>query len=170
MQPVPVFFYTLRLLPFGLALARFLPCTECYKRAFFGTSAQPHFVFNRSDIISDHILIRFGRLLVGDTGNPRVRETMQATFVMESGENGSAGSIWDIEEALIEGGVQNVVQEQLVRETAHCVSKVLSPTPGLSANQSAGPLYNKIRSELDKGLDFSTTEKISFCRPGRKDC
>jgi hypothetical protein len=50
------------------------------------------------------------------------------------------------------GGVWNLAQEQLVRNTAHRVSKVLSPRPGLAASQSAGPLYNKIRSELGRGL------------------
>jgi hypothetical protein len=50
-----------------------------------------------------HILLRFARLLVGDTGSPRVRGTMQAVFVMESGENASAGLTWDIGEALMVG-------------------------------------------------------------------
>jgi hypothetical protein len=36
--------------------------------------------------------------------------------------------------------------------------------------QSTGPLYNKITDKLGKGLDLLTIEKISFCRPGRKDC
>jgi hypothetical protein len=36
--------YSYGLLPFGLALARFPPCTECYNRAIVGTSAQPYFV------------------------------------------------------------------------------------------------------------------------------
>jgi hypothetical protein len=36
------------------------------------------------------ILLRFARLLVGDTGSPRVRGIMQAIVVMESGENGFA--------------------------------------------------------------------------------
>jgi hypothetical protein len=55
------------------------------------------------DVTSAHILLRFARLLVGDTGSPRVRGTMQATFVMESRENGSAGLIWDTGEALMVG-------------------------------------------------------------------
>jgi hypothetical protein len=57
---------------------------------------------NRSDVSSAHILLRFARLLVGDTGSPRVRKTMPSTFVMER-ENGSAGLIWDIGEALMVG-------------------------------------------------------------------
>jgi hypothetical protein len=44
MGPIRVFLYTLGLLPFGLALARFPSCSECYKRAFVGTSTQPYFV------------------------------------------------------------------------------------------------------------------------------
>jgi hypothetical protein len=40
----PALLYILGLLPFGLALAKFPPCTECYKRAFVGTSMQPYFV------------------------------------------------------------------------------------------------------------------------------
>jgi hypothetical protein len=42
------------------------------------------------------------------------------------------------------------------------VSKVLSPRPGLALNQSLGPLYNKIGSELDRGLDLSITGKNLF--------
>jgi hypothetical protein len=106
MGSAPVFLYTLGLLLFGSALARFLPCAECYKRSLLG-SPHSHTLYhtptNRLDAASAHILRRFARLLVGDTGSPRVRETMQATFVMESGENGSAGLIWDIGEALMVG-------------------------------------------------------------------
>jgi hypothetical protein len=40
----PTLLYILGLLPFGFALAKFPPCTECYKRAFVGTSGQPYFV------------------------------------------------------------------------------------------------------------------------------
>jgi hypothetical protein len=99
------------------------------------------------------ILLRFARLLKGDSGSPRVRETMQATFVMESRENGSAGLIWGSDG----GGFQDVAWEQLVRETAHRVSKVLSLRPGLAANQSIWSLYNKIRSKLGRGLEVGET-------------
>jgi hypothetical protein len=60
-------------LPFGLALASFPPCTECYKRAIVGTSAQPCFVQytdHRSGVTLAQILPRFARLLVGDTEVP----------------------------------------------------------------------------------------------------
>jgi hypothetical protein len=60
------------------------------------------------------------------------------------------------------GGVQNIAQEQLIRETAHQVSKVLSPRPVPVVTQSSGPLYNKIRDELGKRLDLPTKEKIFF--------
>jgi hypothetical protein len=108
------------------------------------------------DVTSAHILLRFARLLVGDTGSPRVRGTMQALFVMESGENGSAdvlgilGKLWKSGES----------RTQLVTETAHRVSEVLSPRLVSAATQSTGPLYNKIRDELGKGLDLLTIEKI----------
>jgi hypothetical protein len=58
---------------------------------------------NRSDVTLACILLRFVRLLVGDTGSTRVRGTMLAIFVMESGENGSAGLTWDIGETLMLG-------------------------------------------------------------------
>jgi hypothetical protein len=62
-----------------------------------------HTSTNRLAVKSACILLRFARLLVGDPGSTRVREAMEATFVMESRENGSAGLIWDIGEALMVG-------------------------------------------------------------------
>jgi hypothetical protein len=62
-----------------------------------------HTPTNRLDVTLAHILLRFARLLVGDSRSPRVRGIMQSTFVMESRENGSAGLIWDIGEALMVG-------------------------------------------------------------------
>jgi hypothetical protein len=59
-----------------------------------------------SDVTSAFIFLRFARLLVGDTESPRVRETMQATFVMASGKNGSSGLIWGIGETLMVGESQ----------------------------------------------------------------
>jgi hypothetical protein len=50
-----------------------------------------HAPASRSDVTLAHILLRFVRLLVGDTGDPRVRGTTQPIFVTESRENGSAG-------------------------------------------------------------------------------
>jgi hypothetical protein len=43
------------------------------------------------------------------------------------------------------GGVQDIAWEQLVRETAYQMSKILSLRLVLVATQSTGPLYNKIR-------------------------
>jgi hypothetical protein len=60
------------------------------------------------------------------------------------------------------GGVQDLAWEQLVSEIARQVSKVLSPRPGPAANQSAAPLYNKIRSKLGRGLDLPTIRKYLF--------
>jgi hypothetical protein len=62
-----------------------------------------HTPINSSDVTSACIHLRFVRLLVGDTGSPRVRGTMPAIFVMERGENGSAALTWDILEALMVG-------------------------------------------------------------------
>jgi hypothetical protein len=62
-----------------------------------------HTPANRLDVTLAGIFLRFVRLLVGDPGSPKVRETMQATFVMESRENGSSGLIWDIGETLTVG-------------------------------------------------------------------
>jgi hypothetical protein len=58
MGRTPALLYTLGLLPFGLALARFFPCTKCYKRAIVGLSIPPYFDHartNRSNIKSAHI-------------------------------------------------------------------------------------------------------------------
>jgi hypothetical protein len=42
------------------------------------------------------------------------------------------------------------------------VSKVLSPRPGPAVNQSAGLLYNKIRSKLGRGSALPTIGKYLF--------
>jgi hypothetical protein len=55
-----------------------------------------HTPTNRSDVTLAHILPRFVRLLVSNTGSCRVRGTMQTIFAMESEESGFAGPIWDI--------------------------------------------------------------------------
>jgi hypothetical protein len=60
------------------------------------------------------------------------------------------------------GGVQDIAQEQLVREIAYWMSKVLSNRPELASNQRGGPLYNKIRDELGKGLELTTIGKNLF--------
>jgi hypothetical protein len=62
-----------------------------------------HTPANKLDVTLAPILLRFARLLIGDTGSPRVRGTMQAIFVKESRENGSAGLTWDIGEAMMVG-------------------------------------------------------------------
>jgi hypothetical protein len=49
------------------------------------------------------MLLRFARLLIGNTGSSRVRGTMLIIFVMENKENRSAGLTWDIGEALMVG-------------------------------------------------------------------
>jgi hypothetical protein len=54
-------------------------------------------------------------------------------------------------------GVQDLAQEQLVRETANQVSKVHSTRLG-----PAESLYNKIRSELGRELDLPTIGKNLF--------
>jgi hypothetical protein len=67
-------------------------------------SLHNHIVYHTSTNRSDVTLasnLRFARLLVGNTGSPRVKGTMQDVFVMESGKNGSTGFIWNIGEALM---------------------------------------------------------------------
>jgi hypothetical protein len=130
MGHTPAFLYTLGLLPFGLALSSFPPSTECYKRAFLGDLHHTlyHTSTNGSDVTLAHILFMFVRLLVGNTGSPRVRGTMQATFIMESRENGSAGLIWDIGEALMVGKSRtqlrnNLLERQHTQTGASCQSK-----------------------------------------------
>jgi hypothetical protein len=79
--------YTLGLLPFGLALERFSSCTECYKRALLGPSHSHtlyHIPTNRS------YPPWFGRMPVSDTKSPRIRKTIQATFVIKSRAMGLA--------------------------------------------------------------------------------
>jgi hypothetical protein len=61
------------------------------------------------------------RLLVGDTGSTKVRETMQATFLMGSMENGSVGLIWDIGESLIVGESRTYLGNNLLeRQHTKC--------------------------------------------------
>jgi hypothetical protein len=67
---------------------------ECYKRGFVGTSTQLYFVSytcNKLDVTLAHIFLRFLWLLVSDMGGPRVRETVQAIFFMESRRMGLLG-------------------------------------------------------------------------------
>jgi hypothetical protein len=56
-----------------------------------------------SDVTLACILPWFARLPISNTGSPRIRETIQATFVMESEKSRSAGLIWDIGEVLMVG-------------------------------------------------------------------
>jgi hypothetical protein len=88
MGHTPALLHTLGLLPFGLALTRFFPCTKCYKRAIVGASAQPYFVsctHQRSNVTLAHITPRLIRLLISDTKSPRVKKTIQTTFVIKVG-------------------------------------------------------------------------------------
>jgi hypothetical protein len=87
----PAVLYTLGLLPFGLALARFPPCAECYKRAIVGTSAQPSFVSCTHQQVGCYIgsyAPGFLKLLVSKSRSLRVKKVLQATFVMKSGAMG----------------------------------------------------------------------------------
>jgi hypothetical protein len=84
----PALLYTLGLLPFGLALTRFSPCTKCSKRAIVGTATQPYLV----SYTHQHVRCKIGsytprlmRLLVNDTESPKVKQTMQTTFVIKAG-------------------------------------------------------------------------------------
>jgi hypothetical protein len=80
--------YTLGLLPFGLALARFFPCTKSYKRVIVGTSTLPYFVSCTQQHVRCYIgsyTPRLMRLLVSNTRSPRVKKTIQVTFVIKSG-------------------------------------------------------------------------------------
>jgi hypothetical protein len=65
------------------------PCTECYKRAIVGTSAQPYFVSCthqqvRLGVTLAHILPSFARLPVSNTKSPRVKKTIQLGKVVIS--------------------------------------------------------------------------------------
>jgi hypothetical protein len=102
----PVFLYTLDSYFLGWPLQGFPHVLNVIRETLLGpphSHTLYHTLTNRWDVTSAHILLRFGRLVVGDTESPRVRETMQATIVMGSGENGSARLIWDIGEALMVG-------------------------------------------------------------------
>jgi hypothetical protein len=101
-----VFLYLLGLLLRGLALVRFTHVLNVIREPLLGpphSHTLYHIPANRSDATLSRIFLRFARLLVGNTGSPRVRGIMQAIFVMENMENGSVGLIWDIGEALIVG-------------------------------------------------------------------
>jgi hypothetical protein len=83
----PALLYTLGLLPFGLALTRFAPYTKCYKRTIVKTSTQPYFVSCTHQQVRCYIgsyTTRLTRLLVSDTKSPRVKKTVQTTFVIKS--------------------------------------------------------------------------------------
>jgi hypothetical protein len=87
MGHTPALLYTLGLLAFGLALTRFFPCTKCYKKVIVGTSTQPYFVSCTHQQVRCYIgsyTPRLARLLVSDTKSPRVKKTMQTTFVIKS--------------------------------------------------------------------------------------
>jgi hypothetical protein len=125
-----------------------------------------HTPTNRLDVTLAHILLRFEWLLEGNTGSPRVRGN-NAGYIC----HGKWGEwvcwaylgYWGSSDG---GGFQDLAGDQLVRETPHRMSKVLSPWPWLTANQSAGPRYNKIRTELDfptigKNLFIDLVERIA---------
>jgi hypothetical protein len=74
-------------LPFRLAFARFLHVLNVLREPLLGPP-HSHTLYpsptNRSSVTSTHILPRFVRLLVNNSESPRVKKTIQATFVMES--------------------------------------------------------------------------------------
>jgi hypothetical protein len=72
----------------------------------------------------------------------------------------SSGLTWDIGEALMVGEWRTYLGNNLLeRQHTECQRY---PDWGLAANQSAGPLYNKIRRELSRGLDLPTIGKKLF--------
>jgi hypothetical protein len=84
----PVLLYTLGLLPFGLALARFPHVLNVTGEPLLGpphSHTLYHAPTNRLGVTLAHIFPRFTRLLVSDTGSPRVKnkKTIEGTFVME---------------------------------------------------------------------------------------
>jgi hypothetical protein len=99
MGHAPVFLYTLGLLLFGWPLQSFHHVLNVIREPLLGPLHSYdlyHILANMSAVTLACILLRFVMLLVGNTRSPRVSETMQATFVMENGKNGSVGFIWDI--------------------------------------------------------------------------
>jgi hypothetical protein len=87
MGRTPALLYTLGLLPLGLALARFPHVLNVTRQPLLGpphSHTLCHAPTNKLVVTSAHILPRFARLPVSNTKGPRVRKTMQATFVMES--------------------------------------------------------------------------------------
>jgi hypothetical protein len=83
----PFLFYTLGLLPFGLAHTRFSHVLNVIREPLLGpphSHTLYHAPTNKSSVTLAHILPRFVRLLVSDTKNPRIKKTIQATFVLES--------------------------------------------------------------------------------------
>jgi hypothetical protein len=88
------------------SLARFPLSTECYKRAFVGTSAHPYFISYTCQQVRCYIssyIPQVCKVAGRQSWKSQSKGTMQATFVMASRENGSAGLIWDIGEALMVG-------------------------------------------------------------------
>jgi hypothetical protein len=98
--------YILGLLSFGLILAKFPHVLNVIREPLLGSPCSHilyHTPTNGLNVTSAHILLRFVRLQVSDTGSPRVRGTMQAIFAMESKKSGSAGPTRDIGKVLIVG-------------------------------------------------------------------
>jgi hypothetical protein len=62
---------------FWVGSCKVFPCTECFKRAIVGTSAQPYFVSCTHEQVRyylAHIFPRFVRLLISNTESPRVKK------------------------------------------------------------------------------------------------
>jgi hypothetical protein len=84
----PALLYTLGLLPFGLPLQGFSHVLNVIREPLLGplhSYTLYHEPTNRSDVTLVHILPRLARLLVSDTKSPRVKKTVQTTFVIKSG-------------------------------------------------------------------------------------
>jgi hypothetical protein len=87
MGHTPALLYTLERLPFGFTRARFPYILNSIREPLLGP-LHSHTLYyaptNRSGVTSTHILPRFTRLPESNTKSPRVKKTMQATFVVKS--------------------------------------------------------------------------------------
>jgi hypothetical protein len=119
----PVLLYTLGLLPFGLALARFPHVLNVIKEPLLGpphSHTLYHAPINRLGVTSAPILPRFARLLVSSTKSPRVKKTMQATFALHHGKQGDGsylGSMF-VEPAWILRSIRTIIEATIDRKTA----------------------------------------------------
>jgi hypothetical protein len=86
MGGTPALLYTLGLLPFGLDLTRFSPCTKCYKSHCWDLRTTILCILHppTGQMLHQFIYSQVSEVAVSDTKSPRVKKTLQTTFVIKT--------------------------------------------------------------------------------------